>query len=161
MTPFRAGGLRFAFYGRVSTENQQDPDASRQRQLKRVRSLAEPVGGVIVARYSQPTIRRKIEYIKHSATTVGDARPRPLLRLPSPTPSRPRPILAVHPPIVARADVAGRRSPRSSARRTPGGPSPSSKEIPLSTETWLLVYGMLSAYCLAGCLMEHFAVFSG
>lgn len=27
--------------------------------------------------------------------------------------------------------------------------------------TWLLVYGMLSAYCLAGCLMEHFAVFSG
>jgi hypothetical protein len=31
----------------------------------------------------------------------------------------------------------------------------------LSTDTWLLVYGMLSAYCLAGCLMEHFAVFSG
>src|SRR3569833_2098336 len=65
------------------------------------------------------------------------------------------------PPKVARADVAGRRSPRSRVRRAPGGPSPSSKEIPLSTETWLLVYGMLSAYCLAGCLMEHFAVFSG
>ncbi|WP_433174862.1 hypothetical protein [Actinoallomurus sp. CA-150999] len=31
----------------------------------------------------------------------------------------------------------------------------------MSTETWLLVYGMFSAYCLAGCLMEHFAVFSG
>ena len=31
----------------------------------------------------------------------------------------------------------------------------------MSTDTWLLVYGMLSAYCLAGCLMEHFAVFSG
>jgi hypothetical protein len=31
----------------------------------------------------------------------------------------------------------------------------------LSTHTWLLVYGMLSAYCLAGCLMEHFAVFAG
>jgi hypothetical protein len=27
--------------------------------------------------------------------------------------------------------------------------------------TWLLIYAMLSAYCLAGCLMEHFAVFSG
>ena len=26
---------------------------------------------------------------------------------------------------------------------------------------WLLIYGMVSAYCLAGCLMEHFAVFSG
>src|SRR4051812_1590065 len=24
-----------------------------------------------------------------------------------------------------------------------------------------MTYGMLSAYCLAGCLMEHFAVFSG
>jgi hypothetical protein len=24
-----------------------------------------------------------------------------------------------------------------------------------------MIYGMLSAYCLAGCLMEHFAVFSG
>jgi hypothetical protein len=25
----------------------------------------------------------------------------------------------------------------------------------------VVAYGMLSAYCLAGCLMEHFAVFSG
>lgn len=31
----------------------------------------------------------------------------------------------------------------------------------MSAETWLMIYGMLSAYCLAGCLMEHFAVFSG
>lgn len=31
----------------------------------------------------------------------------------------------------------------------------------MSTETWLMIYGMLSAYCFAGCLMEHFAVFSG
>ncbi|EOD66315.1 hypothetical protein [Amycolatopsis vancoresmycina] len=31
----------------------------------------------------------------------------------------------------------------------------------MSTASWLLGYGMLSAYCLAGCLMEHFAVFSG
>jgi hypothetical protein len=32
----------------------------------------------------------------------------------------------------------------------------SSEEFPVST-----VYGMLAAYCLAGCLMEHFAVFAG
>ena len=31
----------------------------------------------------------------------------------------------------------------------------------MPTDTPLLVYAMLSAYCLAGCLMEHFAVFSG
>ena len=31
----------------------------------------------------------------------------------------------------------------------------------MSTDNWLLTYGMLSAYCLAGGLMEHFAVFSG
>lgn len=31
----------------------------------------------------------------------------------------------------------------------------------MPTDTLLLVYAMLSAYCLAGCLMEHFAVFSG
>lgn len=31
----------------------------------------------------------------------------------------------------------------------------------MSTNTWLVTYGMLSTYCLAGCLMEHFAVFSG
>ncbi|MDN3359274.1 recombinase family protein [Actinomadura sp. DC4] len=49
--PFRSGGLRFAFYGRVSTEDQQDPEASRQWQLKRASSLVEPAGGVIVAHY--------------------------------------------------------------------------------------------------------------
>ncbi|MDY7086580.1 MAG: hypothetical protein SYR96_15880 [Actinomycetota bacterium] len=31
----------------------------------------------------------------------------------------------------------------------------------MTTDTWLLIYAMLSAYCLAGCLMEHFAVFAG
>ncbi|MHB8466516.1 MAG: recombinase family protein [Acidimicrobiales bacterium] len=39
----------FAFYGRVSTEDQQDPAASRGWQLSRARSLIEPAGGRIVA----------------------------------------------------------------------------------------------------------------
>src|SRR4029077_16280912 len=31
----------------------------------------------------------------------------------------------------------------------------------VSTASWVTCYGLLSAYCLAGSLMEHFAVISG
>jgi DNA invertase Pin-like site-specific DNA recombinase len=41
----------FAFYGRVSTEDQQDPESSRQWQLDRSRQLVDPAGGVIAAEY--------------------------------------------------------------------------------------------------------------
>ncbi|UNO42979.1 recombinase family protein [Streptomyces sp. MST-110588] len=44
-------GLRFGFYGRVSTEDQQDPEASRQWQLGRARALIEPAGGAVVSEY--------------------------------------------------------------------------------------------------------------
>jgi site-specific DNA recombinase len=42
---------RLAFYGRVSTEDQQDPDASRGWQLIRARQLVEPAGCNIVDEY--------------------------------------------------------------------------------------------------------------
>jgi site-specific DNA recombinase len=42
---------RFAFYGRVSTEDQQDPQASRQWQLSRATALIEPAGGEVVAEF--------------------------------------------------------------------------------------------------------------
>ncbi|PZG36673.1 recombinase family protein [Spongiactinospora gelatinilytica] len=42
---------RFGFYGRVSTEDQQDPESSRAWQLTRAKTLVEPRGGVIVAEY--------------------------------------------------------------------------------------------------------------
>jgi site-specific DNA recombinase len=42
---------RFAFYGRVSTEDQQDPESSRNWQLARSRQVIEQVGGDIVAEY--------------------------------------------------------------------------------------------------------------
>jgi len=42
---------RFAFYGRVSTEDQQDPTSSKQWQVARATSLIEPHGGVIVTDY--------------------------------------------------------------------------------------------------------------
>ena len=42
---------RFAFYGRVSTEDQQDPQSSRNWQLERSRQVIEPAGGEIVAEF--------------------------------------------------------------------------------------------------------------
>ena len=41
----------FAFYGRVSTEDQQDPTSSRGWQLARAETLIDPHDGVIVAEY--------------------------------------------------------------------------------------------------------------
>lgn len=41
----------FAFYGRVSTEDQQDPESSRNWQLDRSRQLIEPAGGIVVAEF--------------------------------------------------------------------------------------------------------------
>jgi hypothetical protein len=45
--PINAGALRFAFYGRVSTEDQQDPEASRNWQLARSRALTDKHGSVV------------------------------------------------------------------------------------------------------------------
>lgn len=42
---------RFAFYGRVSTEDQQDPASSRAWQLRRALELIEPAGGAVVAEF--------------------------------------------------------------------------------------------------------------
>ncbi len=43
--------MRFAFYGRVSTEDQQDPKSSRQWQIARAKQLIEPCGGEILVEY--------------------------------------------------------------------------------------------------------------
>ena len=43
--------MRLAFYGRVSTEDQQDPESSRAWQLHRSRQLIEPHGGILVVEY--------------------------------------------------------------------------------------------------------------
>lgn len=43
--------IRFAFWGRCSTEDRQDPEASRAWQLSRARALVEPHGGQIVIEY--------------------------------------------------------------------------------------------------------------
>lgn len=43
--------IRFAFYGRVSTEDQQDPESSKQWQLHRSLQLIEPAGGTVLAEF--------------------------------------------------------------------------------------------------------------
>jgi hypothetical protein len=43
------GSLRFVFYGRVSTEDWQDPESSRARQREQAGALVRGHGGVIVA----------------------------------------------------------------------------------------------------------------
>ena len=43
--------MRFAFYGRGSTEDQQEPESSHNWQLARASQLIEPVGGEIVTEF--------------------------------------------------------------------------------------------------------------
>ena len=47
----RAGGPRYAWYGRVSTEDEQDPTLSFPRQLANAERLVAESGGRIVAHY--------------------------------------------------------------------------------------------------------------
>jgi len=53
---------RFAFLGRVSTEDNQDPEASRNWQLSRANGLIEPYGGVIVAEYFDIGMSRSLPW---------------------------------------------------------------------------------------------------
>ncbi|WP_344667777.1 recombinase family protein [Catenulispora yoronensis] len=55
-------GLRFAFYGRVSTEDNQDPEASRNWQKSRALTLIEPAGGVIVAEFFDIGMSRSLPW---------------------------------------------------------------------------------------------------
>lgn len=55
-------GTRFAFCGRVSTEDQQDPQASRAWQLSRARTLIEPKGGLIVREYFDVGLSRSLPW---------------------------------------------------------------------------------------------------
>lgn len=54
--------MRFAFCGRVSTEDQQDPQASRAWQISRSRALIEPVGGEIVAEFFDIGLSRSVPW---------------------------------------------------------------------------------------------------
>jgi DNA invertase Pin-like site-specific DNA recombinase len=53
---------RFAFYGRVSTEDAQDPVASRAWQLRRARECIQPTDGLIVAEYFDVGVSRALPW---------------------------------------------------------------------------------------------------
>ena len=54
--------MRFAFYGRVSTEDQQDPESSRNWQLARARQLIEPTGGEIITEFFDIGLSRSLPW---------------------------------------------------------------------------------------------------
>jgi site-specific DNA recombinase len=54
--------MNFAFYGRVSTEDQQDPAASRAWQLSRATALIQPVGGQVVAEFFDVGLSRSLPW---------------------------------------------------------------------------------------------------
>ena len=54
--------IPFAFYGRVSTEDNQDPAASRAWQLRRAAELIAPHGGEIVAQYFDVGVSRSLPW---------------------------------------------------------------------------------------------------
>ncbi|GAA0917755.1 recombinase family protein [Nonomuraea longicatena] len=68
--------IPFAFWGRVSTEDNQDPASSRNWQLSRSRALIETRGGVIVAEFFDIDKSRSIppQRRPQAATLLGELR---------------------------------------------------------------------------------------
>ena len=62
--------IKFAFYGRVSTEDQQDPESSRGWQLTRSRALIESRGGVIVAEFFDVDKSRSMPWQRRPEATA-------------------------------------------------------------------------------------------
>jgi site-specific DNA recombinase len=62
--------IKFAFYGRVSTEDQQDPESSRNWQITRSRALIESRGGEIVAEFFDVDKSRSIPWQRRPMATA-------------------------------------------------------------------------------------------
>jgi site-specific DNA recombinase len=62
--------IKFAFYGRVSTEDQQDPESSRGWQLTRSRALIESRGGMIVAEFFDVDKSRSMPWQRRPESTA-------------------------------------------------------------------------------------------
>jgi DNA invertase Pin-like site-specific DNA recombinase len=61
--------MNFAFYGRVSTEDAQDPEVSLGWQLRRARSLVDPAGGEIVTQYFDIGLSRSLPWSRRPEAT--------------------------------------------------------------------------------------------
>ena len=62
--------IKFAFYGRVSTEDQQDPESSRGWQLTRSRALIDARDGVIVSEFFDVDKSRSIPWQRRPQATA-------------------------------------------------------------------------------------------
>jgi len=62
--------IKFAFYGRVSTEDQQDPESSRAWQLTRSQALIESRGGVVAAEFFDVDKSRSIPWQRRPEATA-------------------------------------------------------------------------------------------
>ena len=62
--------IKFAFYGRVSTEDQQDPESSRSWQITRSRALIESRGGVIVTEFFDVDKSRSVPWQRRPMATA-------------------------------------------------------------------------------------------
>jgi len=74
MTRRSVVGVPFAFLGRVSTEDQQDPESSRAWQLSRARALIEPHSSVIVAEFFDIGQSRSLPWQRSATRTVASMR---------------------------------------------------------------------------------------
>ena len=61
--------IRVAFYGRVSTEDQQDPEASKGWQMRRSKQLIEPHGGVVVEEFFDVGMSRSLPWKRRPEAT--------------------------------------------------------------------------------------------
>ena len=66
------GCLRFAFYGRVSTEDWQDPESSRARQLQRAVMLVGGRGLIVAEFFDAGQSRTSPRWWRSSQTRAGD-----------------------------------------------------------------------------------------
>lgn len=62
--------MNFGFYGRVSTEDQQDPAASRGWQLSRAKTLIQPADGQIVREFFDIGLSRSIPWKRRPEATA-------------------------------------------------------------------------------------------
>jgi site-specific DNA recombinase len=63
--------IKVAFYGRVSTEDPQDPEASKGWQMRRAKQLIEPHGGVVVEEFFDVGMSRSLLWKRrHEATRL-------------------------------------------------------------------------------------------
>ena len=61
--------IRVAFYGRVSSEDQQDPEASKGWQMRRAKQLIEPHGGVVGEEFFDIGMSRSLPWKRRPEAT--------------------------------------------------------------------------------------------